>query len=307
LNFGASEIGVAAGLTAAFLWTISSLCWSRIHMSALALNFAKNIFGAVIFFVHLVAVAIIYRQNLFAASPAAWWYLTLSGTIGIVIGDLFYFRSLQIVGPRRALLLATTAPLFAVGIKWLFLRQNSAPLVVIGILLTIAGIAIVVMDKRTTGEVKAILPGNFRMGIFFGIASALCQALGGMFSQQAMASNQCSALEGAFIRLFVAAVLTTLVVAVRREVGEMCRLSFQPLNFRAIFWGTAIGTWLGIWMSQIAFEKTDLAIASTMLTTSPLFAIPVLYFFNGQRTTTLALVGSIIAVIGVWLAITYQT
>ena len=276
-------------------------------MSALALNFAKNIFGAVIFLVHLVAVAIIYRQNLFAASASAWWYLTLSGTVGIVIGDLFYFRSLQIVGPRRALLLATTAPLFAVGIKWFFLQQDSAPLVVVGILLTIAGIAIVVMDKRSTGEVKPILPGSFRIGILCGVASALCQALGGLFSQQAMSDNQCSALEGAFIRLFVAALLTTLVVMARREVGEMCRLSFQPLNFRTIFWGTAIGTWLGIWMSQIAFEKTDLAIASTMLTTSPLFAIPVLFFFNGQRTTALALVGSIIAVIGVWLAITFQT
>ncbi len=275
-------------------------------MSALALNFAKNIFGALIFFVHLTAVAIFYRQNLLAASPTAWWYLTMSGTIGIVIGDLFYFRSLQIVGPRRALLLATTAPLFAVGIKWIFLRQNSAPLVLIGILLTIAGIAVVVVDKRTAGEVKAILPGNFRMGVVFGIASALCQALGGLFSQQAMASEQCSALEGAFIRLFVAAVLTTLVVGVRRQVSEMCRLSIQPLNFQAIFWGTAIGTWLGIWMSQIAFEKTDLAIASTMLTTSPLFAIPVLYFFNGQRTTILASIGSIIAIVGVWLAIAYQ-
>ena len=61
-----------------------------------------------------------------------------------------------------------------------------------------------------------------------------------------------------------------------------------------------MGTWLGIWLSQIAFNKAPLAIALTLMATSPLFAIPLVHYLFGHHVTRVAILGSIIAVVGVY-------
>jgi drug/metabolite transporter (DMT)-like permease len=54
-------------------------------------------------------------------------------------------------------------------------------------------------------------------------------------------------------------------------------------------------------MSQIAFKETTVAAAQTLLSTSPLFAIPLVWMLTEQRMTSRVLPGSIVAIAGVFL------
>src|SRR5262249_51966072 len=82
------------------------------------------------------------------AVQRAWWptwaswpavvALALSGMIGFIFGDSFAFRSIVILGPGRASLLASTAPLFTTALAWPILHQHPGPLALLGMLLTIS-------------------------------------------------------------------------------------------------------------------------------------------------------------------------
>ena len=106
-------IGEWAALTSALLWTISSMLWGRIRLSALSLNLCKNIIGVVLVSMQLLLLIAFAGRPGLEAPLRSWCWLSLSGLVGIVIGDTFYFRCLQILGPRRALMLATTGPIFS--------------------------------------------------------------------------------------------------------------------------------------------------------------------------------------------------
>lgn len=235
------------------------------------------------------------------ADWVAWGWLALSGLIGIIVGDTFYFRSLQILGPRRSLMVATTSPLFAILSGWLLLSESLLGFQLVGIALTIMGIMFVIGDKRGEQESLQLYPGAQSTGVWLGVAGAMCQGVGATVSKVGMEVNDCSALEASMIRLLVAALGSIAIVLVRREGRQFAKKLFQWSLIKQLIPAAAIGTWLGIWLSQIAFKNTEVGIAQTLVSTSPLFAIPIVYFYQGHKTSAIAIVGTIVAIYGIWL------
>jgi len=293
-------VGEWAALSAAMIWTVSSLLWGQIRLSAAILNFAKNGLGCGMLLLHVGLLALVQTDaaNWGNLTSTAW--LTLSALVGIAIGDTLFFRSLQILGPRLALVMATTAPLFGSAIGWLVFGEWLPWFAWLGVSLTLAGVLLVVTDRRSRAEAPGLFQGSVRAGVLFGLGGALCQALGGGLSKQAM--QDCGELEAAAIRTTAAFIATLFYVLLRRELISAVRDALRPENLKYIAPATALGTWLGIWLSQIAFKQAPLAIALTLMATSPLFAIPLVRYTFGHRISPIAIVGSLIAIVGVYLA-----
>ena len=301
-------IGEIAALTAALLWTISSMLWGQINLSALGLNLCKNVLGSLMLILHLTALLYFAdRSALFLAPSASWFWLGLSGLIGVVIGDTVYFRSLQIMGARRALIMATTGPIFAALLGWFFLQESLTSLAITGIVLTVAGVLVVVADRTAKQEEPGLMPGRLRDGIALGLTGALCQSVGGLCSKLGMVDADgnpiCDAAEATLIRLAIAAVVTVGYVVVRGQLASILENARKWVSLRLILPATAVGTWLGIWMSQIAYQYSEIAIAQTLLATCPLFAIPVVWLAEGHRITAIGVVGTIVALAGIYLAV----
>jgi drug/metabolite transporter (DMT)-like permease len=273
-------------------------------MSALGINLGKNIVGTLLLLVILLAFAWFSGDAAFNASFASWGWLTLSGLIGIALGDTCYFRSLQIMGPRRTLMVAATSPLFATLIGWFGLNEYLPPEVIFGIALTVGGVVFVVSDRRSKSDEPGIRPGRLSSGIMLGVLGALCQALGGVFSKIGMAD--CSPMEATFIRIFMAGIFTCLLVGLQGELKQIIKQIALKENLSRVVPATIIGTVLGIWFSQIAFKNSDVAVAITLLSSSPLFAIPMVFFIYGQKTTVWTLCGTILGLVGIYLVVNYQ-
>ena len=64
-------IGESAALLAAMLWTISSMLWGQIHLSAMTLNFCKNLIGIAMISMHLAVIGLVQGEFPVTASASS--------------------------------------------------------------------------------------------------------------------------------------------------------------------------------------------------------------------------------------------
>lgn len=301
--------GETAALTAAALWACASLFYSRTQLSAWQINFGKNFLASLVLCLHLFVVTSIGGRSMFAADLNSWILLAISSVVGIVIGDTFYFRSLQILGPRRALMVSTTSPLFATIVGWVGLGESLTAGSLFGIVLTFSGITIVIAERSAAQEAVGYLPASMTRGVVMGLMASLCNACGATFSRmgtlgsEAFAASGCDPLEATVIRVCIAASASIVAGLVTGTLISTARRSFDWPALKTYLPAVVCGPWLGIWMSQIAYRHTQLAIAITLTCTTPLFVTPILRIVYGYRITVRGILGAVVALVGVYLTV----
>lgn len=302
-------IGEFSALAAAALWACASLFYGRTKLTAWQINFGKNAIAAILLCLHLFVVARLDDRTMFAADQATILLLAISSVIGILIGDTFYFRSLQILGPRRALIVSTVAPLFAAAIGWIVLQESLTAGRAVGVVLTLAGVVIVIAERGGASEAPGLFPASSVRGIVMGLLGAVCNAVGATFSRLGNRGSEywnaggCDPLEATVIRVCVAAVGCILLAALTRTVTSTAQKSFSREALRAYLPAIICGPWLGIWMSQLAYKNCQLAVAITLTCTTPLFVLPILRVVHGHRITVRGVGGTLVALTGVYLTV----
>jgi drug/metabolite transporter (DMT)-like permease len=293
--------GEGAALVAAALWAISTVLFGRLGktLQPLVLNFVKG----------LVAIALILLTLLWrwgqapALPPMAVMWLLLSGAIGIGLGDTAYFSAVNTLGARRALLLESLAPPLAALMAWAFLQEALSVRAWGGILLTLLGVAWVISERvpGTTQERNQDSALLWR-GVTWGMAAALGQAGGSVLSRAALADTVVDPLWSSLLRLTAGGVVLVVLLSGRGQLREPMRVAQSPQIWPILGLTAFLGTYLGIWLQQVAFKYSPAGIAQSLLATSPLFVLP-LAALLGDRVTGRAVLGVLVALGGVWLLI----
>src|SRR5918995_637766 len=151
------------------------------ELAALATSF----FFAMTALIFLVIINLVpFREPLpFSAEGSRWLWLAFSGVIGLSLGDAFLFQALISVGPRLGTLLLSLAPIFGSIIAWFFFGEILSFLQITGIILSLAGIAWVVLSYEEPPDTPH---GQTRRGVLFGVLAGLGQAVGLVLSKQGM-------------------------------------------------------------------------------------------------------------------------
>ncbi|MCA9036486.1 MAG: DMT family transporter [Planctomycetaceae bacterium] len=294
-------IGEVSALTAAACWATGSMLYSRIPLSAAGISFAKNSIGSMVLLVHLAIHSLVMQTPMFRADAASWLWLSLSGLMGIVIGDTFYFRSLQILGPRRALMVSTSSPVFAAILGWLFLSETVSIVSAVGMTLTLVGVAGVISDRRAEKESPGLFPGTISSGVVQGFLGAVFSAGGAVASRHGLSGSD--PLEAAFIRILTSAMMGSVLVLFPGRLATITKTVLRPTVIRTFLPAVLLGTWLGIWLSQIAYKHSTVAIAMTLLSTTPLFATPLVRILSGVQITAWSVLSTVVAIAGVYLTV----
>src|SRR5512141_1366736 len=195
-------IGELAALATAFFFAMTAVIFTSTGRSvgSQVTNRMRLLFA--LFYLHALNM-ILFRQPLpFSAGSSSWLWLSLSGIIGLSLGDAFLFQSLVSVGTRLGSLLLSLAPIFGSIIAWIFFGEVLSILQIIGIVLALAGIAWVVASHQEPPDTPR---GHTRRGVTFGILAALGQAVGLVFSKQGMSGNV-SPFQANVIRMLAAVI-----------------------------------------------------------------------------------------------------
>jgi len=110
------------------------------------------------------------------------------------------------------------------------------------------------------------------------------------------------ALSGNFIRMLTALIVMWTFTFIRRQAGPTFqRLASQPQATLTIMGGAFTGPFLGVWMSLVAIQLTQVGIASTLMALPPIFLLPISHYVFKEQITGRAIVGTLVAVMGVAL------
>jgi len=291
-------IGEVSGIAAAMCWAVGSHLFGRIGRDVPpgALNLGKCATAVVLFGATSLVLGGRFVTTMPASSMAWLW---ASGVIGITLGDSAYFGAMAIVGVRRALLLLSLAPVFAAIGGALFLGESLAGRDVAAIAVVLAGVIVVVNEQdAAVGDGLALAPRVSALGVLFGLGSALGQATGSLISRRVMATGV-SPLDTALIRVLAGLGGMIVITGVLGRLGAWGRVLARPRLLGSIAGAAFVGTYCGMWLSQIAINQaSSTAVASTLLATSPIFALPLGRWLNAERITARALGGTVLAVGG---------
>jgi len=290
-------LGELAALATSACWTGSALFFdaSARRIGSLSLNLLRLAIGLV--FLTVTATFLLGEALPLSASPEAWGWLSLSGLVGFTFGDMCLFRSYLLLGPRLAMLVMALAPLIAAVLGYAALGEALDPGDVLGMGVTIAGIAWVVFERRAD-EDSARHPHLLR-GLLLALGGALGQAGGlvlskiGMGDMNAIAATQIRAVAGigGFCVVFVA-------------VGWWPRFFRSLRDTRAVGLaaaGATFGPFVGVSLSLYAVQHTHVGIAATLMALPPVLILPFAVLLLNDRVTWRAALGAVVAVAGVAL------
>jgi drug/metabolite transporter (DMT)-like permease len=292
-----NHIGEIAALMVAFFWTITALSFESASkkVGSLPVNLIRLFLG----FLFLTVFTYFYRGIALPvdANLHQWIWLSLSGLIGFVLGDLFLFKSFTLIGSRLAMLIMTLVPPITAGLGFVLLGEHLNLYNLLGMLLTVSGIFLAVFSRKTPGEkLKFNVPLK---GFLFALGGALGQALGLVLSKKGMGSYDPFAATQ--IRIITGMVGFSALVILMRRGSRIKSALTNKQGMRGIVIGSFFGPFLGVSFSLLSVKYTETGIASTIMALVPIFIIVPSIVILKQKVTYREVIGAFISVIGVAL------
>jgi drug/metabolite transporter (DMT)-like permease len=297
MDFINSHVGEFAALLVAVFWTISALAFESAsnRLGSVAVNILRLVIG----FIFLSLLTLVTRGHLFPSDASAdnWLWLTLSGFIGFVFGDLFLFKSYTIIGSRFSMLIMTLVPPLTALFGWLIMGEQLSLLNFAGMTLTFTGIAMAIFSRENKNERFRIKLAS--TGLLYAFGGALGQALGLVLSKYGMrdydpfASTQIRIIAGM-------AGFAMLVTAMRRWKSVIAAVS-DTRGMKSLSIGAFFGPFLGVSFSLLSVRYTKAGIASTIMALTPVFIILPAVLLYKEKVTIAEVAGAILSVGGVAL------
>ncbi len=289
-------IGELAAFGTAICWTVSALFFTRASslIGGVTVNHARVILALPFMVgIHLVTCG---RGFPVDVESYRWGWLALSGVIGLVLGDSFLFNAFALIGPRLALLIMSLVPILSTTAAWIFLRERLLPLELTGVLIAVAGIGWVVME-RGNGQ-DAGRPKRYARGVIFAVAGALGQALGLVAAKKGMAGDF-PAISATLIRMVAAAATMWGVSLLSGRAPRIIRAIFTREALAPLFGAIIVGAALGIWLSLVSIQYSRLGVAATIMALPPVLILPLAYWQLNERVSPRAILGTVVAFIGI--------
>ena len=289
-------IGELAALATSFLFALTALIFTMTGrlVGSQVTNRMRLTFALIYL---MILNVIIFREPLpFWAESSRWLWLSLSGVIGLSLGDAFLFQSLVSVGPRLGTLLLSLAPIFGSVIAWIFFGEVLSALQITGILLALAGISWVILSHE---EPSSTPHGRTKQGVLFGILAALGQAVGLVLSKQAMFGDF-SPFQANAIRMLAAVIFIWLWTSYDGKVrSTFASLREKPQVLRLLLLGAFMGPVLAVSLSLLAVQHAEIGVASTLMALPPVLVLPISYFVFKEQIGWPAVAGTVLAILGV--------
>lgn len=299
-----NHIGQLAALVTAFCWTITGITYQIAgkKIGSVNVNMIRMVLALV-----LLSTYSYFTYGSFLpvnATPHNIFWLSLSGLVGFVFGDLCLFQAYVLIGARVAMLVMTLSSPIAAMFGWLIMGETMSSTSLLGMALTLGGIALVILERPMDSGVKGGGNGRFKFsyplkGILLAFGGAFGQGFGLVLSKYGIGSY--NAIQGTEIRAIAALVGFSVVFFFIRQWPKFFQSIRNPKVISVVAVGSVFGPFLGVSLSLFAIQHTTTGIASTIMSIMPILIIPAAILLFKEKVTFKEIVGALIAIGGVAL------
>ncbi len=287
-------IGEFCALLTACVWSVSSMMFAGAirRIGSVQVNVVRLVIAAAL----LIATILIANLSV-QLSFGQYAYLSISGGIGLVFGDTFLFKSFQVNGARISMLIMSLAPAISAILAFMVLGETLSLWGTAGIVVTTAGIALVVVSNQQSGSQQVKLT---RSGLLYGFLGALGQGAGLVFARLAFVEGDINGFVATFVRIAASLVVLLPLTLATGRMKNPVRIFWRDKRALLLTIGGAVfGPYLGITFSLIAIMYTKVGIAATLIATVPILMLPLVRLVYKEPLSWHAVVGACVAVGGV--------
>jgi drug/metabolite transporter (DMT)-like permease len=315
IDLASPLVGGGMALSASALWAGSTTVFKGpiVRDGPRAMNLFRIALAFLFFWTAALAIEGDASVRLLATRTGL--LLLLSGALGLAVGDFLLFFCVRELGAQPAVTLNLLSPVWsaalgaAIGLESLRFSQ------LLAIALVIGGVVVVIRSK-VEGELEAAgdeLPvvddaaarrraarGRHGLGLIAGLLSSLCNASAGMISHEVVA--EVGPLQAGAIRVAGAALLLLGASLAMRTLRSDARPLGTIRGRGAQVVSVLLASCGGIFLQQAAFERVPASVALCLLSTTPIFLLPLAVGILRERYRWTAVAGTALALGGVaWL------
>ncbi|MBS2097652.1 DMT family transporter [Carboxylicivirga linearis] len=290
-----SHKGEVAALLTAVCWTFTSLAFESAgkKVGSMSVNLIRLVMA-----IFLLGSLSFIRFGYFfpeGATTSQWVWLSISGLVGFVVGDLLLFQAFVVIGARISMLIMALAPPLAALFGWIILGEQLTLGNILGMVVTIFGISLVILGRPVKG--KRIQIKYSVKGILLAFGGATGQGLGLVLSKLGMGDYD--PVPATMIRVITGVIGFSFIFIFTGHWPKVIKAVRYGAAMARISIGAFFGPFLGVSLSLWAIKYTTTGVASTIMAIVPVLIIaPAVVLFK-EKVTIMEIIGSFIAVAGV--------
>lgn len=293
------EVGLLAAMGTLICWTVGTFSFTEASQKAgaIAVNRVRLLLAALILFL------INWLIGLQETNFSSWTWLSLSGIVGLTIGDHFAFSAYQLMGSSRTSLFATFAPAAALLFGFLLLSEQ---LNFVGLLgMGVSAVGLLVFLHQQKKEQTAIPLPTLMKGSLFAFIGAICQGAGLVLAKKGMEVGTIGPLQATGMRMIAA---TVAIYGIGLLQGVSLYSEFQNiLGIKAhrtpVLRGVVFGPVIGVSFSLLAASKLEVAVAQTILSLLPLSVLGIASIQGKEKPGAAAWWGALLGLVGVMILV----
>jgi drug/metabolite transporter (DMT)-like permease len=304
----------STGIIAAFItlacWTIGTFSFTKAAklISPVSLNRVRLLYACVLLtFLTCITAQISPLQLFLIPTIEQWFWLGISGIIGLSIGDFFAFSAYKILGSSRTSLFSIFAPGAALILGFFMLGEQMNIVGMMGMLISVSGLIWFIKSNAKKKDEAVVDTKHIAQGILFAALGAITQGMGLVLSKKGLfvdTNSILSPLHATWIRLFVATVTIYIFGFIKTNLWtEWKYISSSKQVMKPLLIGTLFGPVLGVSMSLYAATHIEVSIAQTIFSLLPISVITAAFLLGKEKLEASSIIAAAIGVAGVFVLV----
>ncbi len=239
-------------------------------------------------------------------SGEQYLWFGISGFIGLTLGDYFAFSAFKILGNRRTSLFSCFAPGAAFLGASLLLNEPLTLQGIGGMLLSVAGILLLILSRTEKQSVALEGHGNFSKGVVFGILGAVGQGVGLVFAKKGFEASpeHFNPIYATWVRMLVASISVYVIGMFKVNLWkEFKEITFNKEIQKQVLLGTLFGPMVGISLSLYAATHLEAGVAQTIFSMLPITVLMAAVIWFKEKINLLSYLAVAISLAGVLILV----
>ncbi|HAK44782.1 MAG TPA: EamA family transporter [Spirochaeta sp.] len=279
---------------------LTAFCWAQnsVFYSIAGKRISSQSVTHIRLWIALPAILIVHFIFQGSFYPSITWtfpmvLLAASGFIGFFVADILIFYSFVAIGPGRTLLIMTLSPILSAVLSFFFLGESLRILQSAGMLVTLAGILIVIYHENKIEKIDS----HILKGIIIAVLGSVAQAAAMVLSKAGLSEGM-HPISANVVRITFGFAGLVIYTIVRGEfINDFKKMrDLKALTLISI--AALIGPVLGIILTLYALQLAPVGIVTTLTQISPIILLPIEAIFLKRRITFWILTGTLVAVAG---------